>query len=247
MQSCGSWGNFWQGFAVGAVSSLAGSGMQAAGLDAALLPLGTGLAGAGTAALTGGDAFAGFMAGYGIGKYNHSNKGRWTQTNTGEAQFDLADPLKEVTVIGKTPIKISKHYNRIGFVPLDEKVGFQMANYKMNVNITSYKNQLDINANSFNTPVADGYIVPIAKASLIVNGQVVSSKPLQTSGAYISSMYQQPVGSASFNLSNNSNDISIKFQAGWTMFYYGGGAYVPVYHPVFFPKTININQTIQIR
>ena len=65
--------------------------------------------------------------------------------------------------------------------------------------------------------------------------------------AYISSMYQQPVGSASFNLSNNSNDIAIKFQAGWTMFYYGGGAYVPVYHPVFFPKTININQTIQIR
>ena len=91
-------GNFWQGFAVGAVSSLAGSGMQAAGLDAALLPLGTGLAGAGTAALTGGDAFAGFMAGYGIGKYNHSNKGRWTKTSSGESEFVLSESLKEVTV-----------------------------------------------------------------------------------------------------------------------------------------------------
>lgn len=91
-------GNFWEGFAVGAVSSLAGSGMQKVGVSDALIPLGTGLAGAGTAALTGGDAFAGFMAGYGIGKYNHSNKGRWTQTNTGELEFVLAEPLKEIIV-----------------------------------------------------------------------------------------------------------------------------------------------------
>ena len=65
----------------------------------------SGRTGAGTAALTGGDAFAGFMAGYGIGKFNHSNKGRWTRTNTGEVQFDLAVPLPEVTPIGKMPAK----------------------------------------------------------------------------------------------------------------------------------------------
>lgn len=98
-------GDFWEGFAVGTVSSLAGSGWQVAGLDAALLPLGTGLAGAATAALTGGDAFAGFMTGYGIGEFNHSNKGRWTQTKTGEAQFNLAEPLQEITAIGKMPAK----------------------------------------------------------------------------------------------------------------------------------------------
>jgi hypothetical protein len=187
------------------------------------------------------------MAGYGIGKFNHSNKGRWTKTSSGESEFVVSEPLNEVTVVGRKPVKVTKNYNRIGFVPLDEKVGFQMANYKMNVNITSYSNRIDINVNSFNTPVSDGNIVPSGKATLIVDGQAVSSRPLQTSGDYISSMYTQPVGSTSFNLSNNSNNVAIKFQGGWTMFYNDGGAYVPVYHPIFFPKTININQTIRIK
>ena len=108
-------GDFWQGFAVGAVSSLAGSGMQAAGLDAALLPLGTGLAGAGTAALTGGDAFAGFMTGYGIGKYNHVNGER--NVKVGPEGHSLAD--LNAGVIGKMPAKfkgipwISQYDNRV--------------------------------------------------------------------------------------------------------------------------------------
>lgn len=93
-------GNFWDGFAVGAVSSLAGSGMQALGLGDALLPLGCGLAGAGTAALTGGDAFAGFMAGYGIGKYNH--KGEIVTLDNGSK---AVLPIDDFVVRGKMPAR----------------------------------------------------------------------------------------------------------------------------------------------
>ena len=67
-------GNFFKGFAIGASSSLVGSGMQFAGLDGAYLPFVTGAAGAGTAWAMGEDPFMGFMHGFGVGALNHKGE-----------------------------------------------------------------------------------------------------------------------------------------------------------------------------
>jgi len=64
-------GNFEEGFAVGAVSSLVGSGLQTAGVGPVLGILSSGAVGAGTAALMGGDPVKGFFQGAAIGALNH--------------------------------------------------------------------------------------------------------------------------------------------------------------------------------
>ena len=64
-------GDFKEGFAVGAVSSLVGSGLQAAGVGPVLGILACGAAGAGTGALMGGDPVKGFFQGVAIGALNH--------------------------------------------------------------------------------------------------------------------------------------------------------------------------------
>ena len=66
-------GSFWQGFAVSSLSSLAGSGMQAAGWGGSHLPFVTGVVGAGTAWAMGGDPIGGFFQGYSIGALNHEH------------------------------------------------------------------------------------------------------------------------------------------------------------------------------
>jgi RHS repeat-associated protein len=67
-------GNFWQGFAISCISSLAGSGMQAAGWNGDYLPFATGVAGAGTAWAVGGDPMSGFFQGFGVGALNHKGE-----------------------------------------------------------------------------------------------------------------------------------------------------------------------------
>jgi len=87
-------GNFWQGFGTGFASSLAGSGMMAAGMPSDMLPYATGLVGAGSSWALGGDPISGFWQGYGIGALNHTG-GSGTE----------ADPftLDEVVVTGTAP------------------------------------------------------------------------------------------------------------------------------------------------
>ena len=99
-------GNFWQGFAEGAVSSLAGSALQVAGADDLLLPFGTGLAGAGTAALIGGDPMAGFNVGYGIGAENF--KGEKLKGDDGNTYIASID---DATVIGNRFMHIPNPIN----------------------------------------------------------------------------------------------------------------------------------------
>ena len=66
-------GNFWQGFGVGSISSLAGSGMQKLGVGQGYLPFAMGAVGAGTSWAMGGDPMSGFMRGYQIGTLNHEH------------------------------------------------------------------------------------------------------------------------------------------------------------------------------
>ncbi len=63
--------SFWGGFATGAVSSLAGSGLQALGASSDLVLMGAGFAGAGMSYAMGGNVLSGFSQGFGIGQYNH--------------------------------------------------------------------------------------------------------------------------------------------------------------------------------
>jgi len=84
-------GNFEEGFAVGAVSSLVGSGLQAAGVGPVLGILSSGAVGAGTAALMGGDPVKGFFQGAAIGALNH-----WAIQSNGQLGWEGP----EVTVWG---------------------------------------------------------------------------------------------------------------------------------------------------
>lgn len=64
----------------------------------------------------------------------------------------------------------NKTFNRIGYVPLDEKAGYQMTNYKMRLRIWANKKQLPIMVESYNTLV-DGEVVAKANATLFVNNK----------------------------------------------------------------------------
>ena len=67
-------GSFLEGFAVGSLSSLAGSGMQSLGWDGSYLPTVTGAVGAGMAWAMGSDPMDGFWQGYNIGALNHKGE-----------------------------------------------------------------------------------------------------------------------------------------------------------------------------
>jgi uncharacterized protein (TIGR02594 family) len=97
----GSGGDFWTGFATGAVSSLAGSGLQALKSSDDMVRFGAGFAGAGTAALMHGDAMSGFWQGYGIADANHvgGEKGKFVNSK------DHPHELSAVTTTGKLPEK----------------------------------------------------------------------------------------------------------------------------------------------
>ncbi|MDM8160143.1 RHS repeat-associated core domain-containing protein [Labilibaculum sp. K2S] len=140
-------------------------------------------------------------------------------------------------------------FNRIGYVPLDEKVGFQMANYRMTFNakiiddysIKGHQRVLTLNAISRNSLV-DGDVFSSANVTLIINGNVISSDNLRKSGLNFSSLGY--LGSVSYNLPN-SGEIQVGLQGGWVVSSPGGRS-VPVYHPIGYPVPININTIITI-
>ena len=139
----------------------------------------------------------------------------------------------------------NKTFNRIGYVPLDEKAGYQMANYKMRLRIwVNREKQLSIMAESYNTPV-DGEVVAKANATLFVNNKQAATQALLLKRDYIYPMGGlKPLGEACFQVPTSGN-ISINFRGGWTV-YMPGGAVVPVFHPIFAPVSININHKIVI-
>ena len=126
-------------------------------------------------------------------------------------------------------------HNRIGFIPLDEGEGYaayQMANYRCNISVRGNHNRITVSATSSNTPVADAEIVFNARASLIVNGNVTQTQVLAN-------------GLAIFNLPSSQN-ISLTVKGGWTA-YYDVGAAVPVYHPIFWPFSLNFTDNFTIK
>ena len=217
-------GNFLSGFAAGGLSSLAGSAFQIYGGNFADSHFGTyifsGAAGGIAAELTGGNFLQGAAIGLMTAGLNHLQQG-----------------------INK--LIYNKTFNRIGYVPLDEKAGYQMANYKMRLRIwVNREKQLSIMAESYNTPV-DGEVVAKANATLFVNNKQAATQALLLKRDYIYPMGGlKPLGEACFQVPTSGN-ISINFRGGWTV-YMPGGAVVPVFHPIFAPVSININHKIVI-
>jgi hypothetical protein len=217
-------GDFWTGFASGGLGSLAGSAFMVYGGSLANSTLGnyafSGFAGGVGAELTGGDFWQGAAIGLMTAGLNHTQQ-------------------------GLNKLIYNKTFNRIGFVPLDENVGNQMANYKMRLRIWQDGDDLlSLMAETYNTLV-DGNVVAGADASLMVNGEQVAAQALSLKGAYIYPTGGfRPIGNAYFQIPASGN-VSINFRGGWTV-YMPGGAAVPVYHPTT-PIPININQNIVIR
>jgi len=137
---------------------------------------------------------------------------------------------------GGNQISMDASHNRIGFVPLDvgENYGaYQMANYRSNISVRGNQNQITVRATSSNTPVADGQVVFGARASLVVNGNITQTQVLAN-------------GLAVFKLPSSQN-VSLTVNGGWTVRYDAGGAAVPVYHPIFWPFSLNFTDNFNLK
>lgn len=216
-------GNVGSGFTSGAFSSLAGSLFMMYGGSLATSQVGTysfsAFAGGTASELSGGSFIEGAAFGLMNAGLNHLEQG-----------------------INKLIYK--KTFKRLGFVPLDEKVGYQMAAYKMKIRIwENGDNQLTISADTYNTKV-EGQVVANAEASIIGNGKKLATQSLtlKSDTVYPSGGFK-PIGSASFARPDSAR-TSIGFRGGWVV-YLPGGASVPVYHPLV-PWSININKQIPI-
>jgi hypothetical protein len=137
---------------------------------------------------------------------------------------------------GDGQISMDASHNRIGFVPLDVGLNYgayQMANYRSNISVLGNQNQITVRATASNTPVADGQVVFRARASLVVNGNITQTQVLAN-------------GLAVFKLPDSQN-ISLTVNGGWTMYYDYGGAAVPVYHPIFWPFSLNFTDNFKLK
>jgi hypothetical protein len=169
----------------------------------------------------------------------------WTDANgnkhTAKALYEYVGGNKYgVYAVSNQPLKMynkrfSETINRKGYLPLAVEyncAAMQLANYKMNYNVVvnAETSSIFVNANSFNTLVLDGTVIPYAKATLINNGQIIASKPLQYSGEAILNYPNACfVGSATFPLPS-SGSIVLSISGGWNVSFYPCGCYIPTYN-----------------
>jgi len=176
-----------------------------------------------------------------VGFYYYDNTGRPIMTPTGmSGEFWIMEFGKYKANIaagaGGSQISMDASHNRIGFVPLD--VGsnygaYQIANYRSNISVRGNQNQISIRASSSNTPVSGGQVVFGARASLFINGNITQTQVLAN-------------GLAVFNLPDSQN-ISLTVNGGWTVRYDYGGAAVPVFHPIFWPFSLNFTDNFKLK
>ena len=137
--------------------------------------------------------------------------------------------------------------NRIGRIPLDSDTkgltygALQTADYKMLYNVTAAdvpyydsdgnyigtQRMLTVSATSFNT-VVEGDVQSYAKATVIADGNVIGSSPLQMkSGETLPIMPEGSVyvGEATFSIPNTGN-VYLQMEGGWSVFM-GAGRSVP--------------------
>lgn len=109
--------------------------------------------------------------------FRYDNLNRLTEIRLGGVFTVSNQPLEMFNM------RFNKTINRIGRLPYDlERNGaaMQIANYKMNYNVLvdAANSSIYVNANSYNTPIMDGTVIPCAKATLLFNNQIIDSKPL---------------------------------------------------------------------
>jgi len=137
---------------------------------------------------------------------------------------------------GDRQISIDKSHNRIGFVPLDVGANYgayQMSNYRANISIRGNQDKIFVGVTNSNTPVYGWQVVFNASASLSVDGDVIQKQALVN-------------GSARFNLPSGSN-VSLTVKGGWNVYFDSGGASVPVYHPIFWPFSLNFKDNFNLK
>jgi len=137
---------------------------------------------------------------------------------------------------GGGQISIDESHNRIGFVPLDlgsNYGSFQMANYRANISIRGNQNTIFVGVTNSNTRVSGGQVVFNASALLLVDGNVIQKQVLVN-------------GSARFGLPNVSN-VSLTVKGGWNVYFDSGGASVPIYHPIFWPFSLNFKDDFKLK
>jgi hypothetical protein len=145
--------------------------------------------------------------------------------------------IKNKEAAYKYMISLRKSHNRIGFVPLGMDEGqygaYQMANYRAEIRVDGNQSQISVFAVSSNTEVSDGDVVFNAQASVAVDGKIIETKPIVN-------------GFAKFNLPACQN-VTLVVRGGWNVYYQYGSAAVPVFHPLFFPVSLNFKDTFKLK
>ncbi|MFZ6008856.1 MAG: RHS repeat-associated core domain-containing protein, partial [Bacteroidota bacterium] len=160
---------------------------------------------------------------------------------------------------GYLTFKETYDYSRTGYTPLDENVGYQIANYKMkievrvgqvpvyeNFRLVGYKWQATVSALSKVTPRPAGDLNSNVNVSVLLNGNKISAKAVSNEGEVVTPLGWTYVGGASFDLPTVPGNVQLMIIGGWTVSGPEGVA-VPVYHPLVAPVSININQGIDLK
>ena len=228
-------GNFWHGFVSSATASVICS---AVGITCkyhevpkiwtmtAMVAAG-GISGGVTASMAGGDFWDGLCNGLICAGLNHA--------------------MHEITQLPVRQRTKQFRINKIGRLPLDSDTNgltygaMQTANYKMLYNVTAADvplldsegnyigthRVLTISASSYNTLV-EGDVHAYANATIIADGQVIASSPLQMESGGTLPIMQEGytyVGDVSFEIPCTAN-VSLQIEGGWNVFM-GSGWCVP--------------------
>ncbi len=157
-------------------------------------------------------------------------------------------------------VKMNQTYDfsRIGYVPLDEQVGYQISKYEMqlsvqvvqvavyeNLKLVGQKWQAIVDGISRVSPPPVGDLSSNVNVSLIINGQTVSTSSLSMGGTVITPGGWSYIGEAVIDLPLSGLNVQLQITGGWVVSGPEGRA-VPVYHPLFAPVPINVNQTVNL-
>lgn len=186
-----------------------------------------GISGGVTASMAGGDFWDGLCNGLICAGLNHA--------------------MHEITQLPVRQRTKQFRINKIGRLPLDSDTNgltygaMQTANYKMLYNVTAADvplldsegnyigthRVLTISASSYNTLV-EGDVHAYANATIIADGQVIASSPLQMESGGTLPIMQEGytyVGDVSFEIPCTAN-VSLQIEGGWNVFM-GSGWCVP--------------------
>ena len=137
--------------------------------------------------------------------------------------------------------------NFIGVLPYSDEpqcTSMQRANYKMRYSIIKNSSSITVKASSNHTPVLDGTVKAVAKATLLRNNEIINSQTLLYFGeSMINESGFDFIGTAKFNITEQGI-YTLIINGGWLVDFYPAGCIPPI--SIINGRPLNANLTIPI-